>query len=386
MDEPNLSDSSNSTTSRRRERIFRIIMFSGVLLFMGAGLLAAEYVTRYRERHRNPPSDYFPSMYYPHKRLRYGLVPNLDYYGWFRINSMGFRGREVSAGKPPGTFRIVCLGGSTTFDTGSVGSAPPWPEVLEAELRRRLQRESIEVLNLGIPGATSLDSLIDLQMRALALQPDLVIVYQAHNDLIYSVPPPYREDTDLFPLEDRPRSSLVRWLNNHSLLYAKSEERVFSALGGVTGAVTGLFAGAREPGEDRDTALERGLASFRSNMLSLAAIARVNKIPAALVEVTVPFPSAASAGKKCQQCEALSATYGNIPVDKLRALFSRYDDALEEVAAMGPGVYHVGTADFVPAEDVYYHDPVHFGPEGSLKLGTKLGDALASMITELARQ
>src|SRR5436190_20413136 len=117
MDEPNLSDSTNSPPPRRRERIFRIIMFSGVLLFIGAGLLVAEYAARYRERHRNPPADYFPSMYYPHKRLRYGLVPNLDYYGWFRINSMGFRGREVSASKPPGTFRIVCLGGSTTFDT-----------------------------------------------------------------------------------------------------------------------------------------------------------------------------------------------------------------------------------------------------------------------------
>jgi len=375
-------DATGSTMSRRRVRTFRIIMFSIVLLLMGAGMLGAEYMARYRERHRDTPPDYFPSMYYPHRRLRYGLVPNLDYYGWFKINSMGFRGREVSATKPPGTFRIVCLGGSTTFDTGSVGRALPWPEVLEAELRRRLNRESIEVLNLGVPGATSLDSLIDLQTRALDLQPDLVIVYQSHNDLIYSAAPPYRDNSGLYPQEDRPRSTFVRWLSNHSLLYAKSEERVFSMIGGVTGAVTGLFAAARQPGGSNDVLLERGLTNFRSNIRALAAIARENHVPAALVEVTVPFLSADPGEKKCAQCEALSGAYGGIPNDKLRVLFSRYDEVLKDVATSGPGVYYIPTAGFVPAEDTYYHDPVHLGPEGSKKLGTRLAEAMVPIITE----
>ena len=32
-----------------------------------------------------------------------------------RINNLGFRGRDLSERKPPGTFRILCLGDSYTF-------------------------------------------------------------------------------------------------------------------------------------------------------------------------------------------------------------------------------------------------------------------------------
>src|SRR5437773_1880463 len=72
-----------------------------------------------------------------------------------------------------------------------------------------------------------LDSLIDLQMRAIAFQPDLVIVYQGHNDFNYSIPPPlHQKPSDLFPLEARPRSALTRWTTVHSLLYAKEEVRI----------------------------------------------------------------------------------------------------------------------------------------------------------------
>jgi len=356
-----------------------------MLVFVAAGALAAEFAARYRERHRDPPSDYFPTIYYPHRRLRYGLVPNVDYYGWFKINSMGFRGREVSRQKPPGTFRIICLGGSTTFDSGSVGRALPWPEVVETELRRRLKTESIEVLNLGIGGAMSLDSLIDLQMRALDLQPDLIIVYQTHNDLIYSIPPPYRESTDLFPLEDRPRSRFVRWLTYHSLLYAKSEERVFGTLSSITGAIEGVFGVGREPGDDREAGMELGLANFRSHINSMAAIARANGIALALVEVTVPFADGTARPGECRHCDALSETYGAVPIDKLHTMFSRYNEALMQVAASGPGVHHIPTQGFVPAADRYYHDPVHFGPEGSLQFGTKLAEAVAPIVTGLGQ-
>jgi len=34
------------------------------------------------------------------------------------INSLGFRGKETTVEKPDHVFRIVCLGGSTTFGLG----------------------------------------------------------------------------------------------------------------------------------------------------------------------------------------------------------------------------------------------------------------------------
>ena len=373
--------STGGSVSRGRQRIFKLIMFSVMLVIITGTVLVAEYAARYREGHRESPPDYFPTVYYPHRRLRYGLTPNVDYYGWFKINSHGFRGREFSQKKPPGVFRIVCVGGSTTFDGGSVGKSLPWPEVLESELRRLLGTDTVEVLNLGIGGATSLDSLIDLQMRGLSFEPDLVIVYQTHNDLIYSIPQPYKEYSSLYPLEDRPRSSFIRWLTYNSLLYAKSEERVFGALSGAVGAVRKVLALAEpEPGDDRKESMERGLAAFRSNVRSIAAIAKANNLRIVFPEVTIPYPSAAT--EPCNQCEALSANYGHVELSELVSMFGRYRDAISKEAQAGGTSTFIPTTQFVPSSDRFYLDPVHYRPDGSRQFGTMLAQALVENIKQ----
>jgi lysophospholipase L1-like esterase len=366
------------TRRRRLIRIFRVVMILTVLAFIAVGAVGAEMWARNYERTRETQPDYFPSIYYPHRRLRYGLVPNMDYYGWFKINSLGFRGREVTMAKPPGVFRIICFGGSTTFDIGAIRPNKPWPEVLEDQLRTRLGTDAIEVLNFGIGGATSLDSLIDLQMRGLLYDPDIVIVYQGHNDLVYSIPssspvPP----SPLFPLEDRPRSAFVRWLTNKSLLYAKTQGRINDRIDSVMSVVKKVVTvGTADEGviQDRDEAMEKGFVDYRHNINSIAAIARTNKIPLILPKVLVPFPGEAP----CRQCDSLSDLYGGVAVEKLRAMFGRYNEVLER--AGGEGVHFIQTEGFVPNADKYYNDPVHFGPEGSRQMGIHLAETLAPMI------
>lgn len=367
-----------------RMRLFRRIMIGGLIVFLAAGVLTAEWAARYYERHRATPPDYFPQMYYPHVRLRYGLVPNLDYYGWFRINSLGFRGPEASVDKQPGVLRVVCLGGSTTFDIGSIGTARPWPEVLEAELRRRLGTQSVEVLNLGIPGSTSLDSLIDLQIRVINLKPDLLIVYQGHNDFVYSLPSPHPTQSPLFPSEVAPRSGFIRWLTNHSVLYAKTEGRIKDRIGSLWRMVkrtVGLGPPDKPVVSDGDQGMERGFINFRSNLTSIAAVARANAIPLVLPEVVLPFPE--DAGKDCGVCAGLSPLFGNLEPAKVRLMFSRYDSVLPQLSSEGSGVYYIPTDGFVPSEDRYYHDPVHFGPEGSLRMGVKLAESLTPILMDM---
>lgn len=367
-----------------RLRLLRAILLSAVIVIIGLMTIGAEYGARYYERHRDTAPDYFPSIFYPHRRLRYGLVPGLDYYGWFRINSLGFRGREFSTGKAPGAVRIVCLGASTTFDTGSIGANPPWPEVMETELRRHVNDDNIEVLNLGIPGATSLDSLIDLQMRALAFQPDLLVVYQAHNDFIYSIPSPAgTAPSDLFPLEDRPRGRVERWLTLHSLLYAKTEGRVTDSINRLIDLLP-LPAEHKGPVQDRTRAIDEGVATFRANLKAIAAIAGLNGVPLALPGVIVPFPSTVPTGKHCQLCEGLSGAYGNVPLDQVRATFDRYNKVLEELGTQ-PAVHYIATNEFVPSLDAYYHDPVHFSPAGSVRMGERLAAAVLPIVQELTR-
>jgi len=90
------------------------------------------------------------------------------------LNSYGLRGPEPSVPKPPGVYRILCLGDDVTFA----------PQVVEAEtfcakLTEQLRNVSpikIEVLNAGVPDYCPLLSYLQLKHQLLALQPDLVIL------------------------------------------------------------------------------------------------------------------------------------------------------------------------------------------------------------------
>src|SRR2546425_629652 len=79
--------------------------------------LAGEAAVRYRESHRHTVPGTMPLLFYRHVRLGYALVRDYNYFGWVHVNRQGFRGSDVAMDKPPGTTRIIAVGGSTTFDT-----------------------------------------------------------------------------------------------------------------------------------------------------------------------------------------------------------------------------------------------------------------------------
>ena len=82
----------------------------------------------------------------------YRMVPQdilVDDGTTIHINKRGFRGPEISPVKPPGTHRIVFLGGSHVFDYFGGG----WPMMVGDELRGRGHK--IEVMNAGVTGHSS---------------------------------------------------------------------------------------------------------------------------------------------------------------------------------------------------------------------------------------
>lgn len=110
--------------------------------------------------------------------VNYGLSP--DYPGH---NSLGYRGPEIQIPKPDGTFRIVALGGSTTYGILLDDWREAYPAQLEQVLRDTYGYEQVEVINSGVPAYTTWETLVNFEFRVLDLQPDLVIVYHAINDL-----------------------------------------------------------------------------------------------------------------------------------------------------------------------------------------------------------
>lgn len=109
--------------------------------------------------------------------LRWKFKPGADIWS-IRINSMGYRDREVNPVKDPHVFRVVCLGDSCT-----AAGEPPYPWLLHDRLQQKpLWNRRWQVVNMGVFGYSSSQGLRDFQHKASVLKPDLVTVYYGWND------------------------------------------------------------------------------------------------------------------------------------------------------------------------------------------------------------
>lgn len=98
--------------------------------------------------------------------------------GDVRINSLGFRTDEISR-KSPMEKRILCLGDSVTFGYW-VNQDEPWPQVLQKMYQNR--GINATVINAGVPGYSTFQSLEQWRLKGKNLQPDVVILGYCLND------------------------------------------------------------------------------------------------------------------------------------------------------------------------------------------------------------
>ena len=120
--------------------------------------------------------------YIPHHYLNY--YPNPEYKsGGTYHNSLGYRGDEFPVEKPEGVYRIAVLGGSSAYTTEVDENEKSFTSQLEEILKSKYGYENVQVINAGVGGYNSSESLINLEFRVLDLDPDLVIVYHGTNDV-----------------------------------------------------------------------------------------------------------------------------------------------------------------------------------------------------------
>jgi len=115
--------------------------------------------------------------------LGYELTPGARGEGWgceTVINRHGFRDRECELEKPAGTLRVVAIGDSITFGN-MLPVEDSYPKQLEALLVA--DGHAVEVLNFGVGGYDVLQSVVMLEQRALAFDPDAVVLGFCVNDL-----------------------------------------------------------------------------------------------------------------------------------------------------------------------------------------------------------
>ncbi|MFH1466521.1 MAG: SGNH/GDSL hydrolase family protein [Pseudomonadota bacterium] len=126
----------------------------------------------------------------PYRRKRY--------YGC-TTNRHGFRGpRDWSPEKPPGTFRIACIGDGITFGEG-VDDRLDFPYLLQDLLSETPGAPVLEVLNLGTPCRLTDEGVPFLEIVAARFQVDFYFLILGVNDALpmFLRPlPMYREALD----------------------------------------------------------------------------------------------------------------------------------------------------------------------------------------------
>jgi lysophospholipase L1-like esterase len=118
----------------------------------------------------------------PHPYLSYYPNPNYRKGQTFH-NSLGYRNDEFPLEKPDGVYRIVALGGSSTYDVSIKDNDKTFTAQLEKLLTDEYGYRNVQVINAGVPGYNSWEILVNLEFRVLDLDPDLVIIYENTNDV-----------------------------------------------------------------------------------------------------------------------------------------------------------------------------------------------------------
>ena len=126
---------------------------------------------------KRPVSD--PKLSFVHEPNSHGFLMGQD----VKINSEGLRDNEYSLAKPPGVYRILVLGDSTTLGWGV-----PMNETSAKILERELNAvhvpgyERFEVINSGVGNYDTVQEVTYYKTRGRDFHPDLVILAYFIND------------------------------------------------------------------------------------------------------------------------------------------------------------------------------------------------------------
>ncbi len=129
-------------------------------------------------------------------------------------NSLGWRDDEVALPKPEGRVRVVCVGGSTTFE--GPANALTYPQFVERRLQHKFGKDAVDVVNCGVE---TLDSAREATKADayLQLEPDILVHYNFVNDLAILLPR-WIEDAQDAPGSARLRG-VKRLLRRSTLAY-----------------------------------------------------------------------------------------------------------------------------------------------------------------------
>lgn len=173
-----------------------------------------------------------------------------------RVNDHGFRGPDFATQKPPGVFRVVCLGGSSTFGYTNRDEGT-YPSRLQARFDEGMPEKRVEVVNAGIPHMNTGHVAALVRGEVLGWSPDVVTLYCAYNDATY-------------PLAENALQRATRKVDEYSAAFACLRKLLNATLGDVVFHQWSAYLPRMGPAElERQIELHRAMT--RENLEAIAA-------------------------------------------------------------------------------------------------------------------
>jgi len=274
-----------------------------------------------------------------------------------KVNSLGFRGEEFTQQKPVGTVRIVCLGASTTFCTGS-SNATTWPQLLEEQIRKKHPNGSWQVINAGVPGHTMSAILKNLKHRVLPLDPDLVIFYEAQNQLAVDTAQLAR-DRGVIAADERNISPTVAFLSHYSLLFNLGHKNLR------------IMAARNDSNQAKLNGLPPDLnKKYVESLAEIHSVLKGRGVPL----VTSPFLV------KFRRDQERSVQIANADIAFFYMPWMSIDDLLDGVDAYNKGLVDYAKANglpvveettSIPADGKHFVDCIHFADAGNVIMANR---------------
>jgi len=357
-------------------RVSAAVALGATFFALAAAAFAGELVLRHRERQRTNVAGIMPLLFYRHSRLGHALVRDYDYFGHIHVDREGFRGPDVPVSKVPGTLRIMAVGSSTTFDPGVSSDTATWPARLQAWLQRLAPDQRVEVINAGVPGYRVIDDLIRLEMDLSRYRPDVVILYEGHNDLFGALrrtrvePPAFISTPDEIPSV----TPWGHWLTRHSLLYGKLVGRL-EVLHFVASGRRASATGA--PQLPPQAVVDTGARRFEQDLTAFLAVTRSFDIRVVIPEL-VQMSGVGSLEEPDSTIRRIwSYTVPFARPETVLQGYVRYNEALRNTARRF-GATWIPTDSFGLAGKEWYEegDPIHFNDRGAERMAQQLARAL----------
>jgi len=343
--------------SQTRKRVLLLLATT----VLGLGFLEIAARVRMKLKYGRATSEFYTSSRDPRTGLK---VPDPDQHvGPININSLGFRGPDVAEKKPPGTIRVAFLGGSTTFCTEASSDAATWPAVLCAKLSERFAPIRFEYVNAALPALRADDSRRNLEHRVAPLDPDVIFVYHATNDISRDTRD-LADSTGIFTGDGGKQS----WLASVSVAWDLIEKNIRVA--------SRQQASSSDEGRlEYDTASLAG--EFRDVMTGLLTEAGRSAPLVVVPSFSTRFRASQSESERLEACNTALYYMPYMTVEGLLELFSAYNGVLREVAAT-TGALLIGGEEEIPGDGTHFTDSVHFTDEGSRRMADRIVEPLVA--------